>query len=317
MPFAAGNRMDHFADRLADACHRKGNAVCVGLDPRWDNLPLSLRDRHADGSLDAVARAYEEFCGRVLDCVAPLVPVVKPQMAFFEACGPAGLVALQQVLRRARRLGLLTILDGKRNDIAATASAYADAAFSGLSVAGREHAVWDADALTVNPYLGLDAVEPFLQCARRTGRGVFVLVRTSNPGAGLFQDLRCDGTPLYLHVAAAVKTWTGVNLGHCGLGDVGAVVGATHPAELAAVRQALPNAIFLVPGYGAQGGAAADIAAAFRADGLGAVVNSSRGILFPFVPSDPAWEQRVETAARNAIAELAGATPMGNLAVRQ
>src|SRR5689334_4266915 len=237
--------MDHFADRLCAGIRARGNAVCVGLDPRWEALPAEVRGRHGGDSLEAVARAYEEFCVRVVDLVAPLVPVVKPQSAFFEACGPAGLVALQNVLGHARRRGLLTILDGKRNDIASTAAAYADAAFAGITVAGRLHPVWDADALTVNPYLGRDAVEPFLQSARRSGRGVFVLVRTSNSGAGQFQDLHCDGRPFFLHVAEAVRTWTGENIGQDGFGDVGAVIGATHPAELAAVRESLPEAYLL------------------------------------------------------------------------
>src|SRR5947209_7034522 len=262
--------MDHFADRLTAAVRRKGNALCVGLDPRWEALPQELRARHSDGTLTAVARAFEEFCARVIDVVAPLVPVVKPQSAFFEMCGPAGLTALQRLLHRARARGVLTILDGKRNDIASTAAAYADAAFAGVSIADRLHPVWDADALTVNPYLGRDAVEPFLQSARRSGRGVFILVRTSNPGAGQFQDLHCDGRPLFLHVAEAVRRWTRENLGQGGWGDVGAVVGATHPAELATVRTALPEAYLLVPGFGAQGAAAAETAPAFRDDGLGA-----------------------------------------------
>jgi orotidine-5'-phosphate decarboxylase len=306
--------MNHFADRLTDALRRRGNAVCVGLDPRWEQLPLAIRNRHGAASLPAMAAAFEEFCLRVLDVVAPLVPVVKPQSAFFEACGPAGLAALQKVLRQARQHGLLTILDSKRNDIASTAEAYADAALGGTLLAGTRHPVWDADALTVNPYLGRDAVEPFLASARRDGRGVFVLVRTSNPGAGQFQNLVCDGRPLFLHVANAVGAWARENLGRCGLSDVGAVVGATHPAELAAVRQEVPDVIFLIPGYGAQGGTAADTAAGFRADGLGAIVNSSRGIIACFRPEDVDWEARIEQATRATVAALAGATPMGQLA---
>jgi orotidine-5'-phosphate decarboxylase len=297
--------MHHFADRLAALIRTRGNALCVGLDPRWDSLPLEVRNRHGSDSLTAVAGAFEDFCTRVLDIVAPLVPVVKPQAAFFEACGPEGMAALQRLLRKARSLGLLTILDGKRNDIESTARAYADAAFGGTSIAGKSYPVWEADALTVNPYLGRDAVEPFLQSARRSGAGVFVLVRTSNPGAGQFQDLECGGKPLYQHVGAAVANWTRENLGTCGLGDVGAVVGATYPAELALLRQALPEVIFLVPGFGAQGGKAEDVRPAFRADGLGAVVNSSRGILFPFAPDERAWEGKIETATRATIAALA------------
>jgi orotidine-5'-phosphate decarboxylase len=305
--------MDHFADRLTAAVRARGNAVCVGLDPRWDSLPQELRDRHGDGTLAGVARAFEEFCGRVIEVVAPLVPVVKPQSAFFEACGPEGLAVLQRLLKQARQHGLLTILDGKRNDIAATAEAYADAALGGVTWAGRVHPVWDADALTVNPYLGRDAVEPFLHSARRSGRGVFVLVRTSNPGAGQFQDLACEGRPLFLHVAEAVGNWARENRGRCGFGDVGAVVGATYPAELTAIRRLLADVLFLIPGFGAQGAAAADTAAAFRDDGLGAVVNSSRAILFAFPPTARDWEAAVEAATRAAINALAAATPMGRL----
>lgn len=275
--------MTPFADRLAAAVRRSGTALCVGLDPRLESLPTSIRDRHAEP-----AAAYEAFCLRVLEIVAPIVGVVKPQSAFFEACGPAGFVALRNVLRRASELGLVTILDAKRGDIASTAAAYAEAAFGPFA----------ADALTVNPYLGADAVEPFVAAARRDGRGLFVLVRTSNPGAGLFQDLVCEGRPLYQHVADAVARWDD---GH---GDVGAVVGATHPAELKALRERLPGVWFLVPGYGAQGGTAADVRAAFRPDGLGAIVNSSRGVTFPFRPEEPNWEAAVERAARAAAVEL-------------
>jgi orotidine-5'-phosphate decarboxylase len=301
--------MNHFADRLAAAIRAKGNPVCVGLDPRWDSLPASLRARHGAATLASAAAAYEEFCGRVLDIVAPLVPVVKPQSAFFEACGPDGLGVLQRLLRKARDLGLVTILDSKRNDIASTATAYADAAFAGTRLTNHNYPVWEADALTVNPYLGRDAVEPFLESARRVSAGVFVLVRTSNPGAGQFQDLLVtDGKgparPLYQHVGEAAAAWTRENLGQCGLGDVGAVVGATYPAELATLRRVMPEVIFLVPGFGAQGGTAQDAAPAFRPDGLGAIVNNSRGILFPYQPNDPRWETRIEEATHATITAL-------------
>ncbi len=317
--------MTHFADRLAAAIQAKGNVVCVGLDPRWEALPVEVQQRHGAATLAAVAAAFEEFCGRVLEIVASLVPVVKPQSAFFEACGPEGMAVLQRLLRKARDLRLITILDSKRNDIASTASAYADAAFGGTRLAGRTYPVWEADALTINPYLGRDAVEPFLASARRIGAGLFVLVRTSNPGAGQFQDLLVSPPPLtpqggevgagvpprplYQHVGEAVATWARENLGKCGLGDVGAVVGATYPSELAKLRKQLPEVIFLVPGFGAQGGTAADVAPAFRPDGLGAIINSSRGILFPFQPDEPRWEERIEEATRATISALASLFP--------
>src|SRR5262249_34420088 len=241
--------MTHFADRLADAVCAKRTPLCVGLDPRFEMLPAEISMRHADH-----AAAYEEFCVRVLDIVAPLVGVVKPQSAFFEACGPAGFAALKRVIERAKELNLVAILDAKRGDIASTAEAYAEAAFTNFG----------ADALTVNPYLGRDSVEPFLHAARRLNRGVFVLVRTSNPGAGQFQDLICDGRPVYRHVGDAVAAWGRENVGSGGDGDVGAVVGATHARELAELRTALPNTWLPIPGYGAQGGNAADVATAVQ-----------------------------------------------------
>jgi orotidine-5'-phosphate decarboxylase len=277
--------MTPFSDRLAEAVRQNG-PLCVGLDPRAELLPKAFQ---------ADATGIERFCLRVLDLVRPYCGVVKPQAAFFELFGPAGMAALQAVLRRAKELGFVTILDAKRGDIASTAGAYAEAAFG---------PTWDADAVTVNPYLGADAVEPFVTKARQTGKGLFVLVRTSNPGGGLFQNLLCDGKSLYRHVADAVNDWNGPGIGICGLGDVGAVVGATHPAELKELRAAMPNVWFLVPGYGAQGGTAGDVKAAFRPDGLGAIVNSSRGVTFPFRPDDPDWEAKVASAAERASADL-------------
>ena len=296
--------MQAFTDRLADAVRRKG-PLCVGIDPRWEMLPLSFRKFRDDLALESRAMlAFEHFSNRILDLVQPFAGVIKPQAAFFELFGPAGMMAMYTILRRAKEMGFVTILDAKRGDIASTATAYADAAFGGGTLDGARYPVWDADSMTVNPYLGQDAVEPFLTAAKAASRGVFVLVRTSNPGAGLFQDLVCDGKPLYRHVADAVASWNESTVGACGLGDVGAVVGATHPAELRELRAALPDVWFLIPGYGTQGGTAADVKAAYRSDALGAVVNSSRGVTFPFHPDDPNWEAKVVAAAAKAAAEL-------------
>ena len=293
-----------FSDRLAEAVRSRG-PLCVGLDPRWDALPAAICDATRPHPPQLrVAIAYQVFCEKVLELCRPFAGVVKPQAAFFEQAGTEGLAVLQSLLRRAKVLGYVTILDAKRGDIASTATAYADAAFTGCTIDGEAFPVWNADALTINPYLGRDAVEPFLTAAQSAGRGVFVLVRTSNPGAGLFQDLVCAGKPVYRHVADEVVRWNAPTLGHCGLGDVGAVVGATHPEELRELRAAMPDVWLLVPGYGAQGGTAADVKAAYRADGLGAVVNSSRGVTFPFKPDDPAWEAKVAAAAAKAAAEL-------------
>ncbi|CAN5608246.1 orotidine-5'-phosphate decarboxylase [soil metagenome] len=274
--------MTAFTERLTIALRNHG-PLCVGLDPRFESLPSYFKHL-------TPAAAYEAFCLRVLELVRPYSGIVKPQAAFFEQAGPDGMKALQTVMHKARDLGFVTILDAKRGDIASTAQAYAEAAFS--------PAVWHADAVTVNPYLGADSVEPFISEARKYHGGLFILVRTSNPGGGLFQNLQCEGEPLYRHVAKAVHTW---DAGH---GDVGAVVGATHPRELLELRTLLPNAWFLVPGYGAQGGTAADIRPAIRGDGLGLVINSSRGVTFPFTPEDTAWESKIAAAAERAAKDL-------------
>jgi len=275
-----------FADRLAEAVKRDGQ-LCVGIDPRVDMLPKAFQP---------TAEGVEAFCLMVLELVRPYCGIVKPQAAFFEQLGVPGFAAMQSVLKRAKELGFVTILDAKRGDIASTAQAYAEAAFD----------TWNADSLTVNPYLGRDSIEPFLTVARKASppRGLFVLVRTSNPGGGMFQNLQCDGQPLYRHVASEVVKWNDEQLGECGLGDVGAVVGATNPKELVELRQSMPRVWFLVPGYGAQGGTAADAKAAYRSDGLGAIVNSSRGVVFPFKPDDPDWEAKVIAAAKQAQSEL-------------
>jgi orotidine-5'-phosphate decarboxylase len=313
--------MSHYGERLAAAILKKGNAVMVGLDPRDRQLPPEVldraRQRHSDPA-EQIARAFEEFCCRVVDIVAPLVPAVKPQAAFFEEWGPAGCAALARVIARARELGLIVICDGKRGDIGTTAEAYARGYLAGDDPAA---APWGADALTVNPYLGRDTLEPFVRVAGERGAGIYVLVRTSNPGAGTFQDMReSDGTTLSRRVAAVVEELADETRAGHRYGSVGAVVGATYPAELAELRQAMPHAPFLIPGYGTQGAGAKEVAAAFAPDGSGAIVNSSRGIIFAidrpeyatrFAPTQ--WEQAIEAATRDMIADLANNTPAGKL----
>jgi orotidine-5'-phosphate decarboxylase len=315
----------NFADRLTEQVRRRRTAVLVGLDPRWEQLPTPLT---AGGAADTSSRAatYARFCREVIDVVAPLVPAVKPQAAFFEQLGPAGMAALFEVIQHARAAGLIVIIDGKRNDIGSTAEAYAEAYLGSAAdvdptgSALPQTSAWGGDALTVSPYLGDDSLRPFVDLGQRHGNGVFVLVKTSNPGGGQFQDLVVDGRPLYRHVGDFVERLAVETTGQCGYGAVGAVVGATYPQQLAELRQAMPHTWFLVPGYGAQGGAARDVAPAFDAQGLGAVVNSSRGIIFAharkdfagrFAPAD--WQRAVEAATREMIDQLRADTPAGKL----
>jgi orotidine-5'-phosphate decarboxylase len=267
-----------FADRLADAVERKRTQLVVGLDPRVDLLPVELRG-------EAEAAAVTRFCRGVVDAVAPYVVAVKPQLAFFEALGAEGMTALEDACRYARGAGLLVIADGKRGDIGSTARAYAAAYLEPRGAAPPL-----ADALTVNPYLGEDGLEPFLQATRRHGAGLFVLVRTSNAGAADVQDLTLsDGRPLWQHVARLVSVWGEPFVGERGLSSVGAVIGATLPRAVAEARRLMPQAVFLLPGVGAQGATPADVARAFTSGPASALVNASRSVIYAYRSSSEDW----------------------------
>jgi len=312
--------MKHFTDRLHQAVRTKGTPALVGIDPRFDMLPESIvkaAEQRGGTEAEIVASAFEEFGCRLIDVIAKFVPAVKPQAAFFEEWGPAGCAALSKVMNHAREAGLIVICDAKRGDIGSTAEAYARGYLAG---ADPQAAIWAADALTVNPYLGADTLEPFVIVAKERGAGIYVLVRTSNPGAGTFQDKISDSQPHYRHVASVVEELSQKTQDTGRYGIVGAVVGATYPQELAELREAMPHVPLLVPGYGSQGAGAADVAPAFHEDGLGALVNSSRGINFAyrqqpyldqFAPEQ--WEEAVLAATHKMICDLAEQTPAAAL----
>ena len=251
-----------FADRLAAEVERKRSQLVVGLDPNPDLLPVELRGD--------VAR----FCCGIVDAVAPYAVCVKPQLAFFEALGPRGMAAFDQVCAYARNAGLLVIADGKRGDIGSTARAYADAYLEGDPPR--------ADALTVNPWLGRDAVEPFLGAVRRGGVGIFVLVRTSNAGGDVQDAVLKDGRPVWHHVAGLVDEWGAESTSEVGLSSVGAVVGATHPRAVADARRLMPRTIMLLPGVGAQGASIADLTRAFQSGPASALVAASRSVIYAY-----------------------------------
>ena len=303
-----------FAQRLFDSMRLKGNPIVAGIDPRVESLPIGLLEKF-DNSLQGRAEAFLQFGSDVLRVIAPLVPAVKFQAAFYEALGPHGMAALSNSILFAKSLGLLVILDGKRNDIGSTAEAYAQAYLDSTPAGAAGACPWDVDCLTINPYLGSDGIQPFSRLASASGRGLFVLVRTSNPSAREIQDLVSGGRTIYQHVAELVNDWARPLRDESGYSLMGAVVGATYPDELAELRASMPGIVFLVPGYGAQGGTARDVASAFDENGLGAVVNNSRGLTFAFHRKDLAsrfgsnWQRAIEEAALEMINDLALNTP--------
>ncbi len=301
-----------FADRLILRVRELGHPLCVGLDPLRASIPPVFARGSMKPGDERTADAIEAFLAAVIDRVAGRVAIVKPQIAFFEPLGWRGIRALERLVNRARAQGLLVLLDAKRGDIGSTAEGYAEAYL------GDEAAI-PADALTVNPYLGFDTLEPFVKAARANGRGLFVLVKTSNPGSGDLQDRDVEGEPLFGRVARGLARSEALLCGpQTGWSSLGVVCGATWPDQARRVREALPASLFLVPGYGAQGGSAASAVATFVAGpkGLeGGIVNSSRAILFPEAArgTDDAgtWERAFDAALDRAIDELGNAVQRG------
>ncbi|GIK51217.1 MAG: orotidine 5'-phosphate decarboxylase [Planctomycetota bacterium] len=276
----------HFADRLLDAIARKQAPVCAGLDPRLDWIPEEFYERAFEqlGRTPAAVRAaVREFCCEVIDMVEPFVPALKPQAAFFEALGPEGAADLGAICDHGRKKGLIIIADVKRGDIGTTAEAYAQSLFGGARVKGIELPSLHADCATINPYLGGDSIAPFVERALQEGCGLFILARTSNSGSAEFQELAlAQGGTLVERVAAQINAWGAQSVGASGFSSVGAVVGATHLDAARRMRELMPRALFLVPGYGAQGGALETIRACFNTEGKGAIVNSSRGVMHAY-----------------------------------
>ncbi len=280
----------NFADRLISVIEEKNSRVCVGIDPVLELMPEHMRptERFEERFWNPPSEAFRtspllagvgKFCAEIIEAVAEIAPVIKFNSAFFEALGPGGLDLLYRLMAwsTSARFDLLVLVDAKRGDVGSTAEAYASAVFSQYA----EISMRPPDAVTVSPWLGSDGVAPFVDQASELGRGVFVLVRTSNPSATEVQDLLTEaGRPLYEHVAALVDKWGAPHIGARGYSCVGAVVGATWPRQLAELRETMPHTPFLVPGYGVQGGGASDVVGAFDADGLGAIVSSSRGIIY-------------------------------------
>jgi orotidine-5'-phosphate decarboxylase len=290
----------HFADQIIERVREVAHPLCVGLDPHLEQIPEVFRRGSMSSADPETAEAVQAFLVEVVDRLEKRVAVVKPQIAFFERLGWRGLRALDAVVARCRERGLMVVLDGKRGDLGSTAEGYAEAYLSAT-------APLSVDALTVHPYLGRDSLQPFLDRCEVGGRGIFVLVKTSNPGSGDLQDLALSSGPVFGAVATMLGDACDRLRGPAtGWSSLGAVVGATYPAEAEIIREALPNALFLVPGFGVQGASAAESIRSFRPGpaGLeGGIVNSSRAILFP-AAHEAGWEGGFEAALGEAIDRL-------------
>jgi orotidine-5'-phosphate decarboxylase len=313
----------HFADRLISRIRELGHPLCLGLDPHLGKIPALFQRGNMAAASPETPKAVEDFLFAILDRAVGRTAIVKPQIAFFEQMGWRGMELLANVIERARTQDFLILLDAKRGDIGSTADSYARAYLEPGSAT-------EVDAITLNPYLGLDSLDPFAARAEAHGRGLFVLVKTSNPGSGDLQDLVLEAsrggaiadnaaeTKVFVAVARALAPLARKLAGErTGWSSLGVVVGATYPGEAAIVRERLPSAVFLVPGYGAQGASASEAVRGFvrGPDGLeGGVVNSSRGILFPSAGNTTeagAWERAIDAALDRAVGELGEAVAGG------
>lgn len=270
-------------NRLMDKIVEMNNPTVAGLDPKLEYVPEYIREKYFGEyghTLEAAAEALYEFNMGLIDALHDIVPAVKPQMAYYEMYGWYGVRTFERTVRYAQSKGMYVITDGKRNDIGATMEAYATGHLGLTDVAGEMIPAFGADALTVNGYLGTDGIKPLLKVCAEQDKGIFVLVKTSNPSSGELQDLKLEsGESIYSRMADMCTFWGQELPGKYGFTGVGAVVGATYPEQLAELRAAHPSLFFLVPGYGAQGGGAKGLVGAFNSEGLGAIVNSSRAIM--------------------------------------
>ena len=266
-------------DRLIDKIKQTNNPTVMGLDPRFDMLPKCVTDKY-DKTLEGVSKAILEYNKALIDETCDIIPAVKPQIAFYEMCGIPGLEAFKETCKYAKEKGMIVIADVKRGDIGSTAQGYSNAFLGKTKIGDHEESIFDVDFVTVNPYMGTDCVKPFIEDCKKYDKGIFILVKTSNPSSGELQDLKLEnGKEVYMQVAELVEKWGEDLVGKYGYSSVSAVVGATYPEQLEQIRSKAPHTYFLIPGYGAQGGKAEDIALGFDKNGLGGIVNASRSLM--------------------------------------
>lgn len=293
-------------DRLIEKIVKTQNPTVVGLDPKLDYIPEYIKEKKFekyDKTLEGAAKAILTFNKKIIDEIYDIVPAIKPQAAYYEMYGWYGVKTLYKTIEYAQSKGMYVITDGKRNDIGATMEAYATAHLGLTDVDGEMIPAFGADALTVNGYLGTDGISPLLEQCRNNDKGIFVLVKTSNKSSGELQDKLIGDKTVYNVMGDMCETWGAEAMGKYGYSSVGAVVGATYPEQLAEMRKALPHTFFLVPGYGAQGGGAEGVAKGFDANGLGAIVNSSRAVMCAY-KKEGCDEQDFAKAARREVIRM-------------
>lgn len=271
--------MENAIDRLIDKIKEKNNPTVIGLDPRYEIIPDCVKNKYTH-DIEGAGKAIVEWNKALIDTIYDIIPAVKPQSAFYEMFGIPGMKAFEETCEYAKEKGMLVIADMKRGDIGTTAKAYSNASIGKTKMSDIEQSIYDIDFVTVNPYLGTDGILPFVEDCKEYGKGIFILVKTSNKSSGDLQDLITeDGEKIYEKVAKLVNKWGEDLIGKYGYSSVSAVVGATYPNELKILRKLMPNSYFLIPGYGAQGGKAEDIALGFDENGLGGIVNASRSLI--------------------------------------
>jgi len=290
-------------DRLISQIEAKQNPTVVGLDPTYQMIPSFIKEEKLEQfgkTPKAVAEMFIAFNKAILDEVTPYIPAVKPQVAMYEQYGLEGLRAYMETIAYAKEKGLVVIGDVKRGDIASTAAAYAGH-IAGVDIEGEHFDLWKEDAVTLNPYMGFDGIEPFIKACNEQDRGLFILVKTSNPSGVELQDLLVDGTPIYDKTADLVHKWGELTMGTKGYSRIGAVVGATYKEQGIELRKRMPHTFFLVPGYGAQGGKAEDLKEYFDKNGSGIIVNSSRGIIAAYKKDSECSEKDFAIASKKAV----------------
>lgn len=293
--------MKNAIDNLIDKIKEKNNPTVIGLDPRYEMIPKCITQKYAP-TLEGASKAILEFNKRLIDATYDIIPAVKPQIAFYEMLGIEGMKAFKETCEYAKQKGMIVIADIKRGDIGSTAEGYSNAFLGKTKIGSKEERIFDVEFVTLNPYMGIDSIKPFIEDCKKYNKGIFVLIKTSNPSSGDIQDVKMkDGEELYTKVAKLVENWGEDLRGEYGYSSVGGVVGATYPEQLESLRKVAPHTFFLIPGYGAQGGKANDIAKAFDSNGIGGIVNSSRGLMCAYKSDlwkDKFTEEEFEKATR-------------------